>query len=98
MDISANISGFDGLLEACKRDVMAAMNEVGEQYVADAVSEGNYHDVTGNLRRSNYYKVDEEGLEVGNSANYASSVEARGLDVCSTFALRAEERLKERFE
>ena len=98
MDISAQISGVDGLLEACKRDVMAAMNEVGEQYVDDAVNEGNYHDVTGNLRRSNYYKVDEDGLEVGNSADYASSVEARGLDVCSTVALRAEERLKERFE
>lgn len=100
MDINTQLeaNGFDGLLEQCKREVMEKMAEVGEQYVADAVNEGNYHNVTGHLRASNYYEVHTDGLELGNKADYASNVEARGLEVSSTFALRAEAKLREIFE
>lgn len=96
MDISVELSGLDGLLDACKKEVVEVLTEAGEQYVADAVAEGNYHDVTGNLRRSNYYEVTDEGLEMGNKADYASKVEAQGKEVSSTFALRAMIKLKER--
>lgn len=98
MDINTQLDGLDGLFDACKRDVMKEMAVVGQEFVEDAVNEGNYHDVTGHLRASNYYEVHEDGLELGNKADYASKVEARGLEVCSTFALRAEAKLKEIFE
>lgn len=98
MDINSKLNGLDGLLEQCREAVKAEMVIVGEEYVAEAQQEGNYHDRTGNLRASNYYQVDDNGLEVGNKADYASKVEARGYEVSSTFALRAEAKLKEKFE
>ena len=74
-------------------DVMHAMEKAGEAGVAHNIKNGNYRNRSGRLRRSNYYKVDEEGLEVGNSADYASDVEARGYMVCSEGALLAEQIL-----
>lgn len=97
MDVEVRTDDFDFEREVMQ-DVMAKMAEVGEEFVEEAVSEGNYHDVTGHLRASNYYHVGEDGLELGNSADYASVVEARGYEVCSTFALRALSKLKEIFE
>lgn len=101
MDINTQFDGLDGLdalLEQCKREVEEKMAVIGEEYVEDAVNEGNYHDVTGHLRASNYYEVHDDGLELGNKADYASKVEARGLEVSSTFALRALAKLKDLFE
>lgn len=64
-----------------RREVREYLEDLGERAVAANVAEGDYHNVTGNLRRSNYYKADEDGLELGNSAEYASEVESRGYNV-----------------
>lgn len=98
MDIKTQLDGLDGLFDQCKEMVKEAMAVVGEEYVSEAQQEGNYHDVTGHLRAGNYYQVDDDGLELGNKEDYASNVEARGYEVSSTFALRAEAKLKEMFE
>lgn len=97
MDIKTQLDGLDGLLDHCKEIVKAEMVVVGEEYVQEAQQEGNYQDRTWHLRASNYYEVDE-GLELGNRADYASYVEAKGYEVSSTFALRAEAKLKQIFE
>lgn len=93
MDIIAEITD-DNLLEQVKRAVMEVQERVGRNFVENAKAEGNYRDRTGNLRRSNYYENHEDGLVVGNKADYASLVEAKGYEVSSTFALRAEAELK----
>lgn len=98
MDIKTQLDGLDGLLDVCKEHAKAVMAVVGEEYVAEAQQEGNYHDRTGHLRASNYYEVHDDALELGNRASYASKVEAMGYEVSSAFALRAEAKLKERFE
>lgn len=98
MDIKTQLDGLDGIFDQCKEVVKAEMAVVGEEYVQEAQQEGNYHDVTGHLRASNFYDVEDDGLELGNTADYASKVEARGYEVSSTFALRAEAKLKEKFE
>lgn len=98
MDIKTQLDGLDGLLDHCKEIVKAEMVVVGEEYVQEAQQEGNYQDRTGHLRASNYYQVEDDGLELGNRADYASNVEAKGYEVSSTFALRAEAKLKQIFE
>lgn len=42
---------------------------------------GNYRNRTGHLRSSNYHKVANHELTIGNSADYASNVSSRGYDV-----------------
>ena len=76
-------------------EVHKAMEEAGQAADEYNVENGDYQNRTGNLRRSNYHKVDEEEdvLIVGNSADYASFVEARGYMVCSGGALLAEKIL-----
>lgn len=74
-------------------DVKKEMARVGKIAANYNVEHGNYRNRTGNLRRSNYYSVDESGLTVGNSADYAGDVEARGYMVCSEGALLAEQLL-----
>ncbi len=95
--IAVNTEALDSLMVECRNEVMRAMADVGREFVDDAVAEGNYRNRTGNLRRSNFAEVDENGLTLGNKADYASDVESRGFEVCSTFALRAVERLQEKF-
>lgn len=91
------MQGFDEdvarFLEEGKREVMEAMEKAGQAAVDYNVDNGSYKNRTGHLRASNYYKVDEEGLEVGNSADYAGGVEAMGYMVCSEGALIAERML-----
>ena len=96
MDIK--LDALDGLFDSCREQVKAEMAVVGEEFVSEAQAEGNYHDRTGHLRASNYSNVEDDGLELGNSADYASKVEAMGYEVASTFALRAEAKLKALFE
>ena len=69
------------------------MHIAGQAAVAHNIIHGDYRDRTGNLRRSNYYKVDDDGLTVGNSADYADNVESKGYMVCSEGALLAEKIL-----
>ena len=69
---------------------MEEMRKAGEAAVEYNKEHGDYRNRTGHLRASNYYEVDESGLTVGNSAEYAGYVEARGYMVCSEGALLAE--------
>ena len=75
------------------REVMDRMDEAGEAAVRHNVEHGDYRNRTGHLRSSNFYEVDESGLTIGNSADYAADVEARGYMVCSEGALLAEQML-----
>ena len=77
------------------QQVKDRMAEVGEIAVEYNKTHGNYKNRTGNLRRSNYFKVDDDYLTIGNSADYASNVEARGYMVCSDGALLAEQMLND---
>lgn len=74
-------------------EVMSEMERAGQAAVQHNVENGDYKNRTGRLRRSNYYRVNVEGLEIGNSAPYASDVESRGYMVCSEGALLAEQML-----
>jgi len=74
-------------------EVMSEMERAGQAAVQHNVENGDYKNRTGRLRRSNYYRVSPEELEIGNSAPYASDVESRGYMVCSEGALLAEQML-----
>ena len=72
------------------------LDEVGKKAVAIAKETGTYHDVTGRLRNSNKYRVENgRDLVLYNDAPYAEDVEARGKVVLSTAALEAEKMLDE---
>lgn len=79
-------------------EVEKAMIDVGDEAVKDAKANHTYQNRTGNLEASNDYDVDKDGLTLDNTADYASYVEAKGFDVLSGAALRAEKKLKEIFE
>lgn len=96
--VSSEIDRFfrDGFSE-----VEAAMVAAGESAVEYNVVNGDYHNVTWRLRRSNFYKIEShegipDALVIGNSAPYASDVEARGRMVTSGGVLLAEKMLSER--
>lgn len=95
-DIEREIEEF---LEEGYAEVEADMVKAGESAVDYNVENGDYRNRTGKLRRSNYYEIGhEEGrpsrLVIGNSADYAGDVEARGYMVASGGALLAETMLK----
>ena len=85
-DISVEVEQF---LRDGRNEVIEAMREAGEAAVEYNIANGDYQDRTGNLRRSNYYEIDGDTLSVGNSADYAEYVEAKGYMVCSGGALLA---------
>ena len=64
-----------------RREVKDYLTDLGQRAEDANIAEGDYQDRTYNLRRSNYFKADENGLELGNSAPYASMVESRGFNV-----------------
>lgn len=96
--IEKDFSDVKNFLSDVEKEVVAVEERVGQEAVDYAVTNGNYHDVTGHLRRSNTYEARPDGLIIKNTASYASKVEARGKDVSSGAALYAERRLKEEFE
>lgn len=98
MDIRCSFSDVDAFFEQGYNNVLNKIRDIGEESVQVAKETGDYNDVTGNLRRSNDYKADINGLELINHADYASDVEAKGKIVLSSAALYAEKRLKEEFE
>lgn len=71
--------------ETCHKETKEYMQKLGEEAVSLNKRNGNYHNRTGNLRRSNYYEIDESesgcSLVVGNKASYASKISSRGYDV-----------------
>lgn len=64
-----------------KREVKDYLEDLGQRAEEANIREGDYQNRTGNLRRSNYHEVDEDGLTLGNSAGYASEVESKGYNV-----------------
>ncbi len=78
----------DYLLQATE-EVYEAEREAGEEAVRINRKSTGYRDKTGHLRASNFYKVDDSGLTIGNSAEYASNVESRGANVANEGALLA---------
>lgn len=84
---------FDKAFARMQEEVKGKMDELGRRAVETAKAKGSYHDVTGNLRRSNTYTASKDGLVVENTANYASEVEARGLDVLESARLMVMEEL-----
>lgn len=97
MDVSYDFSDVGVFIDEAENAIEERLSDVGEEAVAYAKEHGSYHDVTGNLRRSNKYNVEDDGLLIYNDAEYASNVEQRGYEVISGAALFAEKRLKEEF-
>jgi hypothetical protein len=64
-----------------KREVKEYLEDLGQRAEEANIREGDYQNRTGNLRRSNYHEADEDGLTLGNSADYASEVESKGYNV-----------------
>ena len=98
MVIDGDLSDVDQFFADGEWEVEKAMIDVGDEAVKDAKANHTYQNRTSNLEASNDYDVDNEGLTLTNSADYASYVEAKGFDVLSGAALRAEKKLKEMFE
>lgn len=98
MVIDSDFSDVDDFFDEGEWEVEKAMIDVGDEAVKDAEENGNYQDHTLTLRTSNGYDVDKDGLTLENTADYASYVEAKGFEVLSGSALRAEKKLKEMFE
>mgnify|MGYP000868532187 CR=1 FL=1 len=98
MVIDSDFSDVDQFFDNLEWEVQKGMIDVGEAAVKDAEESGTYQDHTLTLRTSNAYDVDNDGLTLENTAPYASYVEAKGFEVLSGSALRAEKKLKEMFE
>lgn len=98
MVIDGDFSDVDKFFDDGEWEVEKTMIDVGDEAVKDAKANHTYQNRTGNLEASNDYDVDKDGLTLENSADYASYVEAKGFDVLSGSALRAEKKLKEIFE
>lgn len=95
MDVESDFSDVEKYFEDGKWEVQKAMIDVGDAAVKDAEENGTFQDHTLNLRISNEFDVDEDGLTLQNTAEYASYVEAKGFEVLSGAALRAEKKLRE---
>lgn len=95
MDVTYDFSDVGSFIDEAENEIEDKLEKVGEEAVAYAKEHGSYQNRTGNLRRSNKYKVDEDGLTLYNDADYASDVEQRGYDVLSGAILFAEKRIKE---
>ncbi len=98
MVIDSDFSDVDKFFEDGEQEVEITMAKVGEEAVEDAKANHTYKNRTGNLEASNESETDKDGLTLKNTADYASHVEAKGFDVLSGPALRAEKKLKEVFE
>lgn len=98
MVVESDFSDVDRFFNDGEWEVEKTMIDVGDDSVKDAKANHTYQNRTGNLEASNGYDVDKDGLTLENTADYASYVEAKGFDVLSGPALRAEKKLKEIFE
>lgn len=98
MDVRFDDDDIEAFFREAENEVVSTLEDIGKEAVQYAVDNGTYHDVTGNLRRSNKYKANKDGLMIYNDADYATNVEQKGYDVISGAILFAEKRLKEEFE
>lgn len=90
MDLS---EAFDACVKELKAGVKSEFERIGAEAVNIAKQSVAYHDVTGNLRKSNRYEASEERLVIRNTADYASHVEARTGDVIANAVLYARNEL-----
>ena len=95
MGVEADFFDVEQFFKDGEWEVEKAMIDVGDESVKYAEEHGTYQDHTLNLRTSNKFDVDKDGLTLENTAEYASYVEAKGFDVLSGAALHAEKELKE---
>ena len=75
MDVTFDFSDVKGFLSKEEWEVQKKMIDVGDEAVKNAEEIGNYQDHTLTLRTSNEFDVDETGLTLRNTAEYASFVE-----------------------
>ena len=94
LDVESDFSDVDQFFQDGEWEVEKKMIDVGDESVKYAEEHGTYQDHTLNLRTSNKFDVDKDGLTLENTAEYASYVEAKGFDVLSSAALEAENKLK----
>ena len=97
MGVEADFSDVEQFFKDGEWEVEKKMIDVGDESVKYAEEHGTYQDHTLNLRTSNKFDVDKDGLTLENTAEYASYVEAKGFDVLSGAALHAEKELKNAF-
>lgn len=71
----------DDFFEEGIEEVDNYLERIGAEAVEINKEQGNYHDRTGHLRRSNFYKVENHELVIGNKASYSSDVSNRGYNV-----------------
>jgi len=92
------LAEFDSEMENLKGELVSTMTAEGEQGVDYAVKNGSYKNHTFKLRRSNKASVtatdDTVELDMENTAEYASYVEAKGYDVLSGGFLDTAKRLE----
>ena len=93
LKVKADTSALNKALDDFEKGMKAKLQEIGQRAVEYAVEHGEYHNVTGRLRRSNKYEVTRNGLRIYNDAPYAEEVQNRGLDVINGAALYAESEL-----
>jgi hypothetical protein len=96
MDVKFDFSDVKSFLQDGESEVREVEREVGALAVEYAVENGSYQNRTGLLRKSNIANVTDEGLELRNTAFYASFVESKGFDVLKNAALEAEILLREK--
>lgn len=96
--LTTKIDDAMSFIDKIKKEVIKEEGNVGAETIRRAKKEHTFKSVSGNLENSYYYNATEDGLELGNSADYASKVEARGEKVLTDFVLDAEEQLKKKFE
>lgn len=93
----ADFSDVDSFFRKTDDMIRAAMEKEGSDFERRAAETGSYRDRTGRMRASCFHRVEGDRLILGNSAEYASCVEARGYSVCSDEVLETRKRLKEAF-
>ena len=104
MGVKIDFSDVDSFFDKGMNDMQQTERKLAQDAVDYAKQMGTYKDVTGTLRNSNKFEVDESGVTLYNDAqspqgvNYASFVEAKGYEVLSQAALFLEKNLKEEFE
>ena len=75
---------FEAFFTQGEKEVDEFLNRIGNTAVELNKANGNYKNHTYNLRRSNYHKVHDHTLTLGNKAAYASDVSSKGYDVIDT--------------
>lgn len=94
MVVDGDFSDLDDVFDRFDKELRYEMDQAGKLAVAYAKENGSYKDRTGNLRNSNEYHIEKDGLVIENKADYASYVEADGYEVLTGAALEAESYLK----